>query len=491
MHGVVRVDDSGEGYLLRHGLLAEVVAADLLPGERIELHRRNALALGRDGDPCDPGAAARLAHHWYEADDPARALQAVVAAARASQAVHAHAEAYRHWLRAAELVDRARADAGGLRRADCLDRAARAAALAGDHDQAVALLERLLDDPATGAGLPSALLIARKGGALVAAGRVGDAKRSYRAAAALLPDSGADAERAQVLAGYGAALLHALDFAAARTVALEALELARRAGARTVEARVLAVLGFSSAFLDDAEAGSAAIDEAVAVAERTGEPEALGEAYLRRAELLTGPLNRLVEGVAYARDGVERMRALGLARTGGVALLTHAANALFRLGRWDEAECAVAEAWKMGPTGAAALDVRLARCRITLGRGKLDEAAADLEAVELLSRSTSGPRQRIPLLVLFAALELWRRDPARALRHAEDGLAWPRRARGTSGRSPRWCGTGPARGRISSRPAARHRLRRRSTGCAGTAPSCPSARRRPSRRSAPWSTPSR
>ena len=77
----------------------------------------------------------------------------------------------------------------------------------------------------------------------------------------------------------------------------------------------------------------------------------------------------------------------------------------------------------MGPTGAAALDVRLARCRITLGRGRLDEAAADLEAVELLSRSTSGPRQRIPLLVLFAALELWRRDPARALRHAEDGLA--------------------------------------------------------------------
>ena len=101
VHGAVRVDDSGEGYLLRHGLLAEVVAADLLPGERIELHRRTALALGRDGDPDDAGAAARLAHHWYEADDPARALQAAAAAARASQAVHAHAEAYRHWLRAA------------------------------------------------------------------------------------------------------------------------------------------------------------------------------------------------------------------------------------------------------------------------------------------------------------------------------------------------------------------------------------------------------
>jgi DNA-binding CsgD family transcriptional regulator/tetratricopeptide (TPR) repeat protein len=421
-HGAVRVDDSSDGYLLRHGLLAEVVAADLLPGERIALHRRTAIALSRDGDSGDPGTAARLAHHWYEADDPVRALHAAAAAARASQAVHAHAEAHRHWLRAAELVDRARTDTGPGR-AECLDRAARAAALAGDHDQAVALLDRLLDDPATGAGLPSALLTARKGGALAAAGRAADAERHYRSAAAMLPAGGADAERAQVLAGYGAALLHALDFTGARTVALDALELARGAGAHAVQARVLAVLGFSSAYLDDVEAGSAAIEEALAVAERTGEPDLIGEAYLRRAELLTGPLNRLVDGVAYARDGVERMRRLGLARTYGVALLTHAANALFRLGRWDEAERAVAQAWELAPAGAAALDVRLARCRLTLGRGRLDEAAADLEAVELLSRSMSGPRQRIPLLVLFAALELWRRDPARALRHAEDGLA--------------------------------------------------------------------
>ena len=44
-HGVVRVDDGGEGYRLRHGLIAEVVTADLLPGERIDLHRRFALAL--------------------------------------------------------------------------------------------------------------------------------------------------------------------------------------------------------------------------------------------------------------------------------------------------------------------------------------------------------------------------------------------------------------------------------------------------------------
>ena len=84
---------------------------------------------------------------------------------------------------------------------------------------------------------------------------------------------------------------------------------------------------------------------------------------------------------------------------------------------------AVAEAWELRPSGAAALDVRLARCRIDLGRGRLDAAAADLEAVELLARSTTGPRQRIPLLVLFSALALWRREPETALQHVEDGLS--------------------------------------------------------------------
>ncbi|MCX6462072.1 MAG: AAA family ATPase, partial [Pseudonocardiales bacterium] len=423
-HGIVHVEDAGDRYRLRHGLMTEVVSADLLPGERTDLHRRFALALADalGHTAPGPGLAAQLAHHWYEADEPERALPASTSAAEASEAVHAHAEAHRHWLRAAELVDRVPAGTAGLHRADCLDRAARAAALAGDHDEAVALLGSVLGDPATASGLPAALLTARTGSSLLAAGRTGDALRSYREAADLLPTTGAEAERAQVLAGYSAALLVALDFTAARAVARQALELARAAGADTVEARILAVLGFSSAYLADAEGGAAAINEALEVAERTGEPEAVGEAHLRRAELMTGPLNQLVEGIAFARGGVDRMRELGLARTAGVALLTHVGNALFRLGRWDEAAQAVAEAWALGPTGAAALEVRLARVRLHLGRGELDAATADLEVVDLLARTTAGPRLRIPLLVLFAARDLWRGDPVGALGHVERGL---------------------------------------------------------------------
>lgn len=420
-HGVVHVDDGR--YQLRHGLLTEVVHADLLPGERADLHRRFALALSRGREPSTAGLTAQIAHHWHEADEPERALPASAAAARASEAVHAYAEAHRHWLRAADLVARVPEDATTLRRADCLDRAARAAAFAGDHDEAVTLIEGLLRAPGATGGLRSALLTARAGSSLAAAGRTGEARSRYRAAAVLLPDSGFEAERAQVLAGYSAALLHALDFAGARSVAQEALLLARAVGADTVEARVLAVLGFSSAYLEDTEAGVAALDQALEVAQRTGEPEAIGEAHLRRAELMAGPLNRLVEGVEFARLGFLRMSELGLARAAGVTLLTYAANALFRLGRWDEADRAVADAAELLPTGAAALDIRLARIRLQLGRGELPAAAAELGAVDLLVRTTASPRQRIPMLVLFAALELWRRDPAAALRHVEDGLA--------------------------------------------------------------------
>lgn len=420
-HGVVVVDESGEGYRLRHGLMTEVVADNLLPGERIDLHRRFALALAAGSEATQPGLAAQLAHHWYEAGDVEQALAASVAAAWASEGVHAHTEAHRHWMRAAELVSRVPGDPV-VGYAECLDRAARTAELGGDHDQAVRLLDQLLEVRTGLGGMAAALLHARKGSALRAAGRVTEAAQSYQAAAALLPAAGAEAERAEVLAAHSAALLHSLEFAGARSVALQASTLARAAGARTIEARILVVLGFSLAYLEDATAGAAALDKAVAVAEGTGEPEAIVEAHLRRAELLSGPLNRLEEGIAYARTGLERMRSLGLARTAGVALLTYAANALFRMGRWEDAQEAVAQAWALRPSGAAALDVRLARSRIDLARGRLDDAAADLEAVELLARSTTGPRQRIPLLVLFSALALWRRRPEEALRHVEDGL---------------------------------------------------------------------
>ncbi len=432
--GVVVVDDgvAGEGYRLRHGLMTDVVARGLLPGERMALHRAYATALERDRPRGLPGVDARLAHHWQQAGDLPRALAAAVAAARAATRVHGHAEAHRHWLRAALLADDLPGgDAGGddPSRGHCLEQAAEAAHLAGDHDQAVALLgERLADGGAAegaadGAddGRGDALLHARTGRYLVAAGRGGEAARAYRRAIELLP-ADARSERAQVLCGQAAALLHAGEYAASRAVAADALALVRAVGPAGEEARVLATLGFGLAYLEDTAAGEAALAEALAVAERVGGPADVARAYLNLAELLSGPLNEMERGIAVARRGLARVRALGLARSAGVGLLSLVANGLFRLGRWDDAAAVIGEAWALAPTGVEAMQLRLARCKVDMAQGRLDAAEDDLEAVGLLATGTAGPRYRVPLLTLRAGLEMWRRRPDLALQHVGAGM---------------------------------------------------------------------
>jgi DNA-binding CsgD family transcriptional regulator len=418
------VDGVVDGYRLRHGLMTDVVVGELLPGERMDLHRRYATALESPWAREVPGVDARLAHHWHGAGDRDRAATAAVAAAETADRVRGYAEAHRHWLRAARLAGELAAPP--VPRATCLERAAEAAHLAGDADQAVALLaERLglLDAPGSSADdLDAALLHARTGRYLVAAGRGVEAAEAFGRAVAALPDTGADRQRAEVLGGYASALWTAGDFAGAHGAAERALALARRLGLAVEETRALATLGFSLAYRQDPEAGEAALRESIAVAERAGEPLGIGRAYRSLAELLSGPLNELDRGIAIARAGTERVRELGLTRSAGAGLLSVAANGLFRLGRWDEADATIDEAWELAPSGAEALELRLARARLHIGRGRFDAAEDDLEAVDVLSAATAGPRYRLPLLTLQAGLAMWRDRPDLALDHVAAGL---------------------------------------------------------------------
>ena len=262
-------------------------------------------------------------------------------------------------------------------------------------------------------GMAAALLHARKGSALARRGPGHRGGAELRVAAALLPASGAEAERAQVLAAHSArsaAVAGVRGRAHGRAAGVGAGPCGGRAHGRGAgPGRARASASPTSRTRPRAPPPSTR-PWSWRRARASRRPSV--EAHLRRAELLAGPLNQLEEGIAYARKGVERMRALGLARTAGRrAAHLRRQRAVPAGASGTEAQQAVAEAWKLRPSGAAALDVRLARCRIDIGRGDLDAAAADLEAVELLARATTGPRQRIPLLVLFSALALWRRQP--------------------------------------------------------------------------------
>ncbi|GAA1398508.1 helix-turn-helix transcriptional regulator [Pseudonocardia kongjuensis] len=409
-----------DGYALRHGLMTEVVAGDLLPAERVDLHERYARALaGHEG----PGVAARLAHHWQRAGHPAQALAATLAAAEEAERLRGYAEAHRHWLRAATLpVAGSAAARGGF-----LERAAAAAELAGDHESAVALLAERLAGPQAPTGMDEAVLRSRLARYLMSAGQAAEAEEAARRAVAALPDDpggGAptDAARAEVLAGYATALLTRADFSAARRVAQQALVPARRVGEPRALASVLAVLGFGAAFTRDGGAGLEALSEAVGIAEASGDPVTLGECLQQRAELLSGPLNALDDGVAEALAGAERMAELGLGRTAAVSLRAMAANGMFRRGTWDDAERQVTLAWAAAPAGAQAVEVRLARARLRMGRGDLDGSEEDLAAVELVAGSAGLPKLRLPLLILRAGLEMWRGRPEIARDHVGAGL---------------------------------------------------------------------
>ncbi|MGC4806929.1 helix-turn-helix transcriptional regulator [Micromonospora sp. DT233] len=401
-----------DGYRLRHRLVAEVVARELLPAERSVLHRRYAEAL--TAAPAELHQA-RLAHHWRLAGEPARALPAAVAAAREAERLHGYAEAHRHWSVALQLADApvtGAASAGeqvDADRAELLGRAAEAAHHCGEHARALALLEELAD---TGTTAACALHI-RRARYLAAAGRSAPAEAEYRRALALADCT--SAERASAAAHLAELLLHMGRYADAGDRAREALALAAQVPGSVTEVVLASMaLGFSEAYLEDPDAGLAVLRDALDTAERSGRPEDVACAYLHLAELLTGPLNILEEGVVVARRGAERVAELGLGRTYETRLLAIATNGLFRVGQWAEAEKVVAAALRHRPSGADAVELLLARCRLSVGYGDIEAADRDLEAVATVLAG-GGARHVIPLLTLRAGLAMWqgRHDLAR------------------------------------------------------------------------------
>ncbi|MEU5908789.1 AAA family ATPase [Micromonospora sp. NPDC047527] len=394
-----------DGYRLRHRLVAEVLAHELLPAERSGLHRRYAEAL-----TAAPGELhqARLAHHWRLAGEPARALPAAVAAAQEAERLHGYAEAHRHWSAALQLAG----DSGSVAadRVELLGNAAESAHHCGEHARALALLEELAE---VQGGEPTCALHIRRARYLAAAGRSALAEEEYERALEAADCS--PRERATAAARLAELLLHLGRYADAGQRAREALALAADVeGSATEVVLASSALGFSDACLEDPEAGLAVMRQALDTAERAGQPEDVACAYLHLAELLTGPLNILEEGVVVARRGAERVAELGLGRTWETRLLAIATNGLFRVGQWAEAEKVVAAALRHRPSGADAVELLLARCRLSVGYGDIEAADRDLDAVATVLAG-GGARHVIPLLTLRAGLAMWegRHDVAR------------------------------------------------------------------------------
>ncbi|HEU5002159.1 MAG TPA: AAA family ATPase [Actinomycetota bacterium] len=414
-HQVLLVDSRTGGYSFRHALLRDSVDEQLLPAERTTLHRLCAQALEADPQRAVGSARAAIAAHWFAAGDPERAVPALLEAAAEAEAGSGFAEACLLLERALGLWDRAPRATGGLDHAQVLLQAAELANLAGDHDRAVQLAERAID--VLGPDQPSA----RSAGAWERLGRFQwdagaseDALAAYRRAAELTAADRESPVGARVLGAQASALMLAGRYQESQPAAEEALALARRLGLRREEGEVLAVLGFDLAYLGN-PAGTSLLHDARAIAEADGDADAIARSFIHLARLLSEPLSLFDEAISVADEGIARARDLGLERFHGAALQALAVNTLFRVGRWGEAGQRLQEAFDRNPEGAAALDLALARAKISMATGDFAGAAADLRAVAAGSTRAVDPRFLAPVLTLEAGLALFegRLDDAR------------------------------------------------------------------------------
>lgn len=232
----------GDGhYSFRHALLGEAVYDDLLPGERVRLHRQYADAL-RDGSV--GGTAAELARHARLAHDLDTALDASIRAGDEAMAVAGPDEAARHYEQALELLaDPARAVPDDLDLSVLAVDAAEALTLSGQPTRAVGLLgEQLAQLPADApAGWRARMLAARAEVVMITESAELSGLDLAREAFELLPPE-QDALRAHVAAVLARVLTAYGKLDEAQSVGLDALALAERLDLHELASDVITTL---------------------------------------------------------------------------------------------------------------------------------------------------------------------------------------------------------------------------------------------------------
>ena len=439
---VTAVDRAGqEVYEFRHALLQEAVYGELLPGQRARLHGAYAKALA--GAPAGPYAAApqfaaELAEHWYRARRPAKALAWSVRAASSAERVYAHGEASRHCERALELWDQVpdAADRAGLDRVGLHTWAARAREHTGDEARALWHVEEALRylDPAADPARAGLLQYLR---GWYAAGKadLDVVLAANREAVRLVPAEPPSTVRAKVLLGYGRTLhLQAGRYEEAAAAHEQALTAARRARSQPDIARAMAGLGYLRALTGEVDAGLALLRQAYALTERSADvgpaeseelpgddqwPAArVGDGMLSEVLLKAG---RLEDAADVAARGWEMLRRLGLAeQRNACVLLGFAVQALFGLGRWDQA-ARISEPLAHQPVSFANAVLQARLAELEAARGEPEPALARLDQV-VEQGWRPGPEHARELGQYRAEAQLWLGRPRPALADVTQAL---------------------------------------------------------------------
>jgi DNA-binding CsgD family transcriptional regulator/tetratricopeptide (TPR) repeat protein len=353
----------------RHALVREVAEAELLAGERRDLHERLASVLAERSELAEPspaGAAAELAFHWEGAGRRDEALAAAIEAGAAAARVAAWADATLQYERALRLADTARLPED-VDRVELLRRAAEAAELNGDPPRAQALVDQALRE-AEGGGERVALLHMRHGYLRWMQGDNEGSLAAYERGLALVPEDPPSAARARLLGSLAGALLGLGRYDEGRRAASDGVATAEAAGAKPEEARARNVLGSILVALGEVPDGIAELEQSAELAAEAGPSDMRVIAPYNLAVNLA-MAGRLREAQDAAARGVEAARTEGLQRRYGMDLAALEGDVLTRLGRWDDAAEVMDAALALDPAGRGTIYLATARGRLDGLRG--------------------------------------------------------------------------------------------------------------------------
>ena len=372
------------GYEFRHSLLAEAVTDDLLPAERLQLHRACVEALRADPTL---GSSADLARHALAAGDREAALEASVLAGDAAQRMGGPAEALAHYEMALALADAA----GDLASGHLLTlRAAAAANGSGRPVRAMALLRARLDTD-----LPTPHERAELLGALAFAARMTEERVDRldltEQGLGLLADDAPVGLRVGLLARRAEALMDSGASAQALVVADDAMALAVEHDLTVDRTDLTSILARLSESAGDPGESIRRLEGAVAA--WTREPDL---ALLRAMHILAAVHYRQGDHqaalAAFERTVAESRRA-GLAwSVYGVDARAMAVTTAYEMGDWDTALRLADHAADVGMPSGAAANIDAAAGQVLAARGVVGAAELIDDQPPVVDRGRSDRR---------------------------------------------------------------------------------------------------
>ena len=415
--GILVSDRTTGQFGFRHALMREAVYGDLTAAEAAVLHGEIAAVLRSSGAKPNP---AEIGRHWEAAGDLLSALRAYFEAGRLNSAISAYADALDQFDRALALWDRAGVAGGdaALDRVDILSSAAEAARWTGDFKRAFELCTEALEnvdettDPAR-----AALLYERLG--RYQPWSIEASRAAYARALELLPDV-ATPERARLLIDDALASSWDWRWRAATERAEAALQIAVKTGRLAEEGSARAVLGVAAANLGDPERGEGELRRARELVDN-GSVEAIATVQLDLADVLR--LRGRTDGALQIMVKGEQMALRRGANAYASFMAIGAADDLFTLGRWKEAERAADAISDDKLSLTSRLLLVLVKARLATGRSQLERGRGLLDEATGLVTPNTAVSFLVVLHASVAELELWAGRQLEAQAAISRGLA--------------------------------------------------------------------